>query len=195
MAGQACQTGNRAKGEEKFSIIYIFYYCQLYWTNCWAEALGNRNIYISNKSTSQFNTICLRHHHIIVHCHHPLSSSSLLVLRASKMKNALVTWDENFKKFKAFGKRMPTNREFWWIDNQRSKSRGGIQDKVDFEWKYGSGSTEWKDRLAKLKTELDNKKLSIIFKQIEKVVVVESSMGNTCWVYYNYIIQVILYKG
>ena len=82
--------------------------------------------------------------------------------RLALMKNGLDQWDENFnKKFKAFGKRMPTKKECMWVLNQQRKSTQGIQDKVEFKRKHGKGSTEWKDRLAELKTELDKKGKSL----------------------------------
>jgi hypothetical protein len=67
-----------------------------------------------------------------------------------------VNWDKQFKKFVAFGKRMPTKIEFRWINNQKSKVKG-IRGKVAFECLYGNGSSEWKDRLTSLEIELRNK--------------------------------------
>ena len=73
--------------------------------------------------------------------------------RLTQLNNALVTWDKNFKKFEEFGTRMPTYSECRWLSKQREASRG-IECKVEFEHEHGNGSTEWKDRFAKLVAEL-----------------------------------------
>ena len=76
--------------------------------------------------------------------------------RLTQLNNALVTWDKNFKKFEEFGTRMPTYSECRWLSKQREASRG-IECKVEFEHEHGNGSTEWKDRFAKLVAELHRK--------------------------------------